>query len=79
MRDDLMIEAGVSLECRDCGQRTLVPASKVEPGVKCRSCGAELVIDTAARLLWLSFFSRILPRSLEKSNSNDFHLPMICV
>lgn len=48
MRDDLMIEAGVSLECRDCGHRTLVPASKVEPGVKCRSCGAELVIDTAA-------------------------------
>lgn len=48
MRDDLMIEAGVSLACRDCGRRTLVPASKVEPGVKCRSCGAELAIDTAA-------------------------------
>ena len=48
MRDDLMIEAGVSLVCRDCGSRTLVPARKVEPGVKCRSCGAELVVDTAA-------------------------------
>ena len=48
MREDLMIEAGVSLECRDCGVRTNVPASKVEPGVKCTSCGAELVVDTAA-------------------------------
>lgn len=49
MRDDLMIEAGVSLVCRDCGRRTNVPARKVEPGVKCKNCDAELVIDTAAK------------------------------
>lgn len=48
MRDDLMIEAGVSLACRACGVRANIPARKVEPGVKCKTCDAELVIDTAA-------------------------------
>ena len=48
MHDDLRIEAGVSLACRNCGTRTNVPTRKVEPGVKCRNCGAELIIDAAA-------------------------------
>lgn len=46
--DELKIEAGVSLECRSCGKRSTIPALKVEPGVKCKNCGAELVIDTNA-------------------------------
>lgn len=48
MRDDLMIEAGVSLACRACGVMTNIPARKVAPGVKCKNCGAELAIDAAA-------------------------------
>ena len=43
-----MIEAGVSLECRNCGKRTTVPALKVVPGVKCQNCRAELAVDDAA-------------------------------
>lgn len=45
MRDEFKIEAGVSVECKNCGRRTTVPALKVEPGVKCSHCGAVLVLD----------------------------------
>lgn len=34
MREEHKIEAGVSIECRNCNMRTTIPALKVEPGVK---------------------------------------------
>lgn len=42
MQDEFKVEAGVSIECRNCGRRTTVPALKVEPGVKCEHCGKSL-------------------------------------
>lgn len=51
MCEEYMIEAGVSLECRNCRQRTNVPALKVVPGVKCAHCGAMLVIDKYAEAM----------------------------
>ena len=51
MYDEYMIEAGVSLGCRNCKNRTTVPARKVVPGVKCGHCGAMLVIDKYAEAM----------------------------
>ena len=47
MRDSMKIHADVSIECKNCGKRTTVPALKVGPGVKCQHCGAELVLNDA--------------------------------
>lgn len=57
MRDEFKIEAKVSIVCRNCGERTSVPARKVEPGVKCESCGKELTLsegDYAAKAALLT-------------------------
>ena len=51
MREEYMIEAGVSLECRSCKERTTVPALKVVSGVKCGHCGAMLVVDAYAEAM----------------------------
>ena len=48
MYNDVLNEAGVSIECRNCKRRTTVPAAKVHPGVKCCYCDADLVIDELA-------------------------------
>lgn len=56
MQDEFKIEAGVSIECKNCGRRTTVPALKVEPGVKCEQCGEPLVLslgDYAAKATML--------------------------
>lgn len=45
MKQDFMIEAGVSIECKNCGKRTTVPALRVEPGIKCKHCDSVLVLN----------------------------------
>jgi len=57
MRDELKIDALVDIVCKNCGKRTTVPALKVEPGVKCRHCGAILEIgigEYAAKAVMLN-------------------------
>lgn len=48
MYTEFKYEAGVSLECRSCNRRTTVPALKVEQGIKCNFCSADLTVDAAA-------------------------------
>lgn len=60
MNNDVLNEAGVSLECRNCNRRTTVPATKVEPGVKCSYCNADLPVDELAiayKAMFLAFAS----------------------
>jgi uncharacterized paraquat-inducible protein A len=38
-------DAGVSVECKECGHRTTFPALKVVPGVKCERCAAMLKLE----------------------------------
>ena len=45
MKPKFLIEAGVSIECRNCRKRTTVPALKAKPGIKCDHCGAVLKLD----------------------------------
>lgn len=48
MSDGFKSGARVSIECKDCGKRTTVPALMVAPGVKCQRCGKVLAIDDTA-------------------------------
>lgn len=45
MRDEFKTEAGVSVECGECGKRTTFPALKVMPGFKCSHCGAVIELE----------------------------------
>ena len=48
MGNSFKIKAGVSIECKNCGSRTTVPALKVDAAIKCQHCGADLTIDKMA-------------------------------
>ena len=65
MPNGFMNEAGVNLECRNCKRRTTVPAAKVEPGIKCCYCDANLVIDELA----IAYKSMFLAFALDRTDT----------
>lgn len=57
VQDNYWNEAGLDFKCKECNKHTTIPVLRVEPGIRCFHCGAELPCDHRVLAMQMSLLS----------------------